>query len=369
MLSHLQGEPALAIDTESNSLYAYREQVCLIQISIPGFDYLLDPFSLPNLSGLSPLFADPGVLKVLHGAEYDVSVLHRDYGFVLANLFDTMWASRILGWPSHGLAALLKEYYGVVLNKKYQRANWGQRPLPREQLNYARLDTHYLLALHEIQARELDIKGRWPQARHRFGQVLQSRWEERGFDPDGFWRLTGVRDLDDVGRGVLRELFLFRDQRAKSENRPPFKVLGNRALMGLSERRPRDLQSLHHVSGISSRLVRRYGRKLLAVIRRGASKPLSWDKRPRAPRRRDRGGNGRPTPAIQARFEALRLWRNKTAQARGVEPDLILANRILWKVAFRNPQGPEDLVQDGLLARWQAEDFGPEVLEIIRATN
>ncbi|MGD9144015.1 MAG: ribonuclease D, partial [Anaerolineae bacterium] len=119
MLSHLRGERALAVDTESNSLYVYREQVCLIQISVPGTDYLVDPLSMDDLSDLGPLLADSAVLKVLHGAEYDLSVLYRDFGFTFAHLFDTMWASRILGWPAHGLAALLKMQFGVHLNKKY----------------------------------------------------------------------------------------------------------------------------------------------------------------------------------------------------------------------------------------------------------
>ena len=105
MLTHLQGEPALAVDTESNSLYVYQEQVCLIQISVPGTDYLVDSLAPIDISGLGPLLADPGVLKVLHGAEYDLIVLHRDFQFTVTNLFDTMWASRILGCPAHGLAA------------------------------------------------------------------------------------------------------------------------------------------------------------------------------------------------------------------------------------------------------------------------
>jgi ribonuclease D len=370
MLAHLRGESALAVDTESNSLYAYTEQVCLIQISVPGTDYLVDPLALGDLSGLGPILADPAVLKVLHGAEYDLVVLRRDFGFTLDHLFDTMWASRILGWPAHGLAALLKTHFGVSLNKRYQRANWGLRPLPPEQLDYARLDTHYLLALYDIQASELERTGRWPQARYRFKKLSQARYEQKGFDPEGFWRLPAVRDLDDVGRGVLRELYLYREDRAQSENRPPFKVISNKVLVALGERRPQDAKALGQEKGISPRMVRRYGDGILAAIRRGMQEPLGWRERPRpangSKRSADGRPNGRPSAACQARFEALRTWRNSTAEARGVEPDIVFTNHALWSVACSNPRSRADLARNGALAPWQIEEFGDDLLKVVR---
>jgi ribonuclease D len=366
MLAHLRSEPALAVDTESNSLYAYREQVCLIQISIPGADYLVDPLTLNDISDLGPLLADPEVLKVLHGAEYDLSVLHRDFDFVVANLFDTMWASRILGWPAHGLAALLKAHFGASLNKRYQLANWGRRPLPAAQLDYARLDTHYLLPLQAIQAQELEARARWPQARHRFSRLTETRSQPKQFDPDAFWQMSGVRELDDAGRGVLRQLCVFRDQRARAENRPPFKVISNSALLSLSERRPQKLGELHRIRGISQRMVGRYGRGLLAAIRRGASQPLTWAERVRPSNQTSAETNGRPSAACQARFEALRAWRNALADARGVEPDIVLTNQTLWAVAHRNPRSCADLAGDDLLARWQVDEFGDDLLRVVR---
>jgi ribonuclease D len=366
MLAHLDGERALAVDTESNSLYVYREQLCLIQLSVPGSDYLVDPLAVEDLSALGPLLADPQILKVFHGAEYDLTMLHRDFGFSVANLFDTMWASRILGWSDHGLAALLETHFGVSLNKKYQRANWGLRPLPPPQLDYARLDTHYLLPLYEIQAGELGVRKRWPQARHRFAQLAQTRSGPREFDPDGFWRISGIRDLDDKGRGVLRALYLFRDQQARTENRPPFRVISNQALLGLSELRPHDLKDLQRVKGISPRMAGRYGHGLLAAIRRGTGQPLTWEDRVRSNNHSSGRPNGQPSAACQARFEALRAWRNAVAEARGVEPDIVLTNQLLWAVAYRNPRTRADLARDDLLARWQMDEFGDSLLSIVR---
>jgi ribonuclease D len=367
MLDHLRGEPALAVDTESNSLFVYHEQVCLIQISIPGADYLVDTLALRDLSPLGPLLCDPAVLKVLHGAEYDLIVLHRNFGFTLCNLFDTMWASRILGWPEHGLAALLQAQFGVSLNKKYQRANWGLRPLPPE-LDYARLDTRYLLPLCDIQSKELTARGRWAQARDRFARLAQTRWAPKGFDRDGFWQMTGVKTLDDTGRGVLCALYQYREQRAMAENVPPFKILANRVLLELSAQRPHDLEGLRRIHGLSPRLIRQDGQGLLAAIRRGARNPLAWEDRPRAANGSHNGSNGRPSAQEQSRFEALRSWRNATAEERGVEPDIVLTNQALWMVVNRNPRSKADLARDNLLAPWQLEEFGNELLAVIRRT-
>jgi len=365
MIDRLRSEPAFAVDTESNSLYVYHEQVCLIQISTPSTDYLIDPLALADLSALGPLLADPRVLKVFHGAEYDLITLYRDFGFTVANLFDTMWASRILGWPAHGLADLLQAHFGVTVDKRYQRANWAIRPLPPEQLDYARLDTHYLLALHELQAQEMERTKRWPQAQHRFAKLCQTRWETKGFDPDGFWHMPGAHGLDDAGRGVLRALYLLRDQQAQVENRPPFKLLSNGALLILSEQRPQTIEELYKLRGVGSPLVRKHGHALLKAIRQGASQPLGWDQRPRSAA----NNNGRPTPDCQARYEALRVWRNAAAQARGVEPDIVLTNQTLWAVAQRRPRSRAELAGGGLLAPWQVDEFGEEVLAVLNKTR
>ena len=154
------------------------------------------------------------------------------------------------------------------------------------------------------------------EARHRFHKVAQTGWQPRDFDANGFWRLPGVRELDDAGRGVLRALYLFRDDRARTENRPPFKVLSNRTLWTLSERRPRTLEKLRQVKGVSPRLARKYGQGLLSAIRQGASQPLSWDDRPRTLNRTGGNAYGRPSPACKARFDALRAWRGEAARAR-----------------------------------------------------
>ena len=176
----LAREPAIGVDTESNSLYAYRERVCLIQFSTPALDYIVDPLALPNLDPLAPAVCQhPHQQKIFHAAEYDLIGLTRDYGFKFANLFDTMVAARTLGWPRLGLAAILNEQYGVTMNKRLQRANWGQRPLTAELLDYARLDTRYLVALREVLAGELAAAGRTVEADEEVARLIR-RLGERG---------------------------------------------------------------------------------------------------------------------------------------------------------------------------------------------
>ena len=165
--------PVVAVDTESNSLHAYRERVCLIQFSTPAADYIVDPIRLPDLSPLAPFFANPDQQKVFHAAEYDLICLRRDYQFEFTNIFDTMSAARTLGWPQVGLAAILDTHFGVKMNKKYQRADWKRRPLTPEQLDYARLDTHYLVALRDRQLQALTESGRWPEAHEEFERLAR----------------------------------------------------------------------------------------------------------------------------------------------------------------------------------------------------
>ena len=232
--------PVVAIDTESNSLHAYRERVCLIQFSTPAADYIVDPIKLPGLEPLAPFFANPGQQKVFHAAEYDLICLRRDYRFECTNIFDTMSAARTLGWPQVGLAAILDTHFGVTLNKKYQRADWKRRPLTPEQLDYARLDTHYLAALRDRQLQDLTESGRLQEAHEEFERLtrLRGSLDNAGPDSAAFWRVSGARDLTPAQAAVLQALFAYREAQAERMDRPPFKVMGEATLMELARRAP-----------------------------------------------------------------------------------------------------------------------------------
>ncbi|NLE44494.1 MAG: ribonuclease D [Chloroflexi bacterium] len=355
LMGILATQPAIAIDTESNSLYAYQEQVCLIQISVPDMDFILDPLAGLNVSPLAEVLSDPRTTKVLHAAEYDIICLKRDFGFQIVNLFDTMWAARILGWPHAGLGDILEEIFGVKTNKKYQRYDWGKRPLDDDALTYACMDTHYLLHLQQLQADALIQTRHWEEAEEVFAEIAQSEPATNPFDPVGFWRIKGAFDLSPRSRAVLAELYIWREQEACRQNKPPFKVLGNHALIALAQAAPGSLNRLSDSSHLKVHHVRRYGHSILQAIKRGLHSPAPEPPDP-APRR--------PREEI-ARYEALRAWRNKVAAERSVDPDVVMSNAALRALAERNPRSLRDVTEVNEIGPWKRKTYGQIVLDIL----
>ncbi|MGD8848921.1 MAG: HRDC domain-containing protein, partial [Anaerolineales bacterium] len=332
VLPELASTTHLAVDTESNSLYAYQEQVCLIQFSTRDQDLLIDPLSIPDLSSLDSVFSNPKVEKILHGAEYDVICLARDFDFILENLFDTRTACRTLGYKRSGLGDLVEEIVGVKINKRFQRANWGRRPLPRNMLDYARLDTHYLIPLRERLTEQLLAAGRWQEFHELSQRKTTPLHQENGFDPDGFWHISNARKLKPQQRAVLRELYLLRDQLARRLDRPTFKVVPDHALIEMAKTAPRSKESLQDIKGVSSRWIRDYGDDLIQAVRAG--------KKAKPPSKPSYQGMG---DAAHERFEALRNWRKLTARKHKVESDLILPRDLMESLANQAPQQKEDL--------------------------
>jgi ribonuclease D len=354
MTERLEREPLLAVDTESNSLFAYQEQVCLIQFSIPGIDYLVDPLAIEDLSILAPIFANGKIQKVLHGAEYDVMCLARDFDFRISNLFDTRVASRTLGWKRNGLRDLLDQVFGVNVNKRFQRANWGKRPLSSEMLDYARLDTHYLLDLRNHLYQLLLEDGRAQEAEELCERMAEPPSRENGFNPDGFWRITHSRDLSRRKSAILRELFLMRDRHARRQNRPPFKIVSDQSLMAITKRGPRRKDELNNLHGLTASVIRRYGADFLDAVERGMKAPL-----PQKPRNRSQD------EVTLARYEALREWRKTEARRRLLESDLIMPRDMLFDIASSAPPNLAELreIMNPLETRFHR--YGEDILKII----
>jgi ribonuclease D len=364
MLQALRHQPVVAVDTESDSLFAYHYKVCLLQISVPEVDYLVDPLTMCDATPLGSLFANPAVQKVFHAAENDIVALKRDYGFAFTNIFDTFWAARILGWSDLNLAAILKTRFGVRLDKRAQRTNWGRRPLTPQQLAYARLDSHYLLPLREMQIAELKARGRVREANEAFARTQTVTWEEKPFDPDGFWRMNGARDLPPRSLAVLKELFLWREERARQLDRPLFKVVGDKTLLQIAQEQPADAEALGRIPGMSSGQVKRHGRGVLEAVVSGLQAEV-----PQPPVRRRNGKLKRFDAAAQSRYEALRTWRNEKASQRGVEADVVLSNEDLRIIALSAPRSPQELAAIPSLGPWRREAYGGELLDVLASTR
>ncbi len=348
--------PALAVDTEANSLHSYTEHTSLVQVSTRQRDYIVDPIALPDLSSLAPLFANPAIEKVFHAAENDILGLKRDFGFEVHGIFDTMLGSRILGMPHVGLADLLHEYFGVTLDKRMQRYDWGTRPLDPAALAYASEDTHYLLPLRDKLQEALVAAERWEEARQEFERLSRVSPTPRNFDTEGFWRVKGVYEVLPRERAIVRELYRFRDEQARAADRPPFKVLSDSVLIRLSQAQPRSLDELRRTEILTPYLLRRYGQGILAAVRAGQTAPIPQ-------RQRD---HDRPDEDTQARFEALRVWRKGVGAARGVDPDVILSNAALWALARRAPTALEALQALDVMTDYKAHLFGEEILTVLR---
>ena len=350
--------PAVAVDTESNSLHAYRERVCLIQFSTVAADYIVDPLKLTDLRSLGPLFANPDQQKIFHAAEYDLLCLGRDYHFEFANLFDTMNAARTLGWPRVGLAAILDAHFGVTMNKKHQRADWGHRPQTPEQLDYARLDTHYLLALRDLQLQALTEAGRSPEAHEEFARLARVRPDPAGDAPDplAFWRVSGAQILTPEQAAVLKEVFAYREEQAERIDRPPFKVMGESTLIEIARRAPRDTSGLQGLPGLSPAQIQRHAHGLLHAVQQGLQAPPQ--RAPQAVREPD---------AVRERYDSLRKWRKEKAHARGVESDVIVPRSALWDLARRAPRTVGELTEIADLGPWRRQTYGDEILKVLSA--
>lgn len=374
LAEHLMSVSCVAVDTESNSLYAYYEQVCLIQFSIPGANYLVDPIALAAAAGdtnhtastdgnplapLAPSFASPDIEKVFHAVEYDLMVLRRDFGFTFRNLFDTMWAARVLGWSQVGLANILQEKFGVHVNKRYQRYNWGKRPLDPDALKYAWMDTHYLLELKDIQEAELRAKGRWKEAQEIFTYLRQNGHappqvgEDERID-ELFWRIRGVYDLRPSEQRALYQLHQWREKTAERLDRPPAKVISNARLVNLARAQPQTYADMKTSGALTRYQVRRFGSSILGALRAPA------ERLPPPPK------SERPPVDVLDRYQTLKAWRKEKAIKRGVDSDVILPNATLWELATEPPDTLRDLLEVPGIGPWRQRSYGPDILRLTR---
>lgn len=355
MIDDLSRRWVIAIDTESNSLFAYREQVCLIQISTGETDYLVDPLSLSDLSALAPIFADPNIEKVFHAAEYDVICLKRDFGFTFSNLFDTMVASRDVGRKAVGLAAILLEEFGIDVDKRYQRANWGARPLSPAMLAYARLDSYYLIPLRHRLKTALEEMDRWLLAEEDFNRLCDTAAPPLESSTCHWWRIASGQDINAREAAVLFEVCQYRDQRARQSDLPAFKVLSNQMLLQIAQSCPQNDVDLSRASGLRGRQLERHGPGLLEAVKRGMEAPPLH--KPSQTRADDHFLN---------RLERLKNWRRRTGQDWGVESDVILPRDVMEDLAQAAPRELAELDEVMASVPWRKSQFGKKILSALQ---
>lgn len=358
-LAKLRREPRIAVDIEANSLYAYRERICLIQISTEQHNYIIDPLADINITPLQEIFANPAVEKVFHAAEYDLTLIKNLYGWELSTIFDTMWAGRLLGFSKMGLAWFLETMYGITLNKKHQKANWAQRPLSEEKLLYACNDTCHLLRMRDELGRQLAEKGLLEEAEEVFRDVCRPHIVDRSFDPDAFWKLPGVRTMQPRVQAVLRALFVFRDREAKRRDVPPFKVINNHMLLQIARATAKwngkVPEKLDSIPGVPDKLLERFNPRLAEVIRKAVKEPA-----PAFPVKHQHH-----SPGYWQRYQTLLEWRKAIAAERGVESDVILSRSALVELAEKHPGNQEQLAEISTMGAWRREQYGDVIIALL----
>jgi ribonuclease D len=350
LVADLRRQPRIAVDTESNSLHAYREKVCLIQFSTTDTDYVLDPLALDNIMPLASIFSDAGIEKIFHAAEYDLICLRRDYGFSFASIFDTMQAGRILGRKLAGLDRLLEEKFAVTMNKRFQKADWGVRPLSRDLLLYACLDTHYLIPLSDMLRAELQQKGLWQLAQEDFVLASQPNGAKPKPDLPAWMRFSSRRELAARELTILNELLNWREAAAAELDRPPFKVLEDERLIEIIQAKPSTPAELAAV-GLTNRQMNSWSVPILKAVERGLAAPLV--KRVISPR---------PDDAYMKRLEKLKEWRKKAAALMEVESDVVLPRPLLLALAEKGSQELRPILG---LSPWRLKHFGDEILKVL----
>ncbi len=361
LLDAIADQTIVALDTEAASFHRYHDRVYLIQLSTRDRTAVIDPLAVPDLGRLGALLGDPAVEKIFHDADYDLRLLHHQYGFTPARLFDTRVAAQLLGEPGIGLAALLEHYLGIRPDKRFQRADWSVRPLSDGMLDYAAGDTMHLCELRDILRDKLVEMGRLGWAEEEFGLIESARWNRGEADPrETFLAMKGARPLERRALAILRELYAWREETASQLDRAGFRVMGNDVLLQLAQHPVQTQEQLEAVRGVGREIAGRRGGEVLAAIRRGLAVPEA--ELPRFPR-----GPRRPPPdeALEARLQALKLRRNQLAEGLGLQPGVLCPNGTLEAIARLHPTSVEAMAGIEGMRRWQREVIGTDLLAAI----
>ncbi|MBM4261174.1 MAG: hypothetical protein FJ145_06985 [Deltaproteobacteria bacterium] len=350
LVARLAKVERVALDTEADSLHNYYEKVCLIQLSLNGDHYLVDPLCGLDLTEFAEALADKPL--VLHGADYDLRMLRINFNFrPRAEVFDTMIAAQLLGFEQIGLAALIEKYFQVIIGKEGQKSDWSQRPLSEKQLRYAVNDTRYLIQLAEILTTELNERGRLAWHKESCAAMVETSGRDRVRDPDDVWRLKGSGKFTHRQLAYLREIWQWREGRAQRANRPPFKIFGNEQIFQLVQwadanpGAPLD-QGPKLPRNIRDHLLRTLDE---AVARVAALAPEQWPERKKFERPEP------PSAEVTKRIELLRTTCGEIAKELGIAAATLAPRAALEAIARKPSRSIEETMATGNLLRWQAE--------------
>jgi len=358
IVKSFEREKTIAVDLEADSMFHFKEKVCLIQVAAKNRSIVIDPLQIKDLSSLKSIFAGHHIQKIFHGADYDVRSLFRDFNIEANNLFDTELACRFLGIKETGLEAVLKKFFKINLDKKYQKKDWSKRPLQQEMLDYAARDVIYLVPMAEILEKELDNKGRLSWV-HEECDYLSKVRPALSDDEPLFLKFKGAGRLKPRSLAVLEALLQFRKKVAGKKDKPLFKIIGNNDLMKITLARPVTLQGLKGTKALSNRQVSIYGKALVETINKAIKIPE--DKLLVYPRKKAPVLSHR----VPKRVEELKKWRYKKAKELEVDSSIICNNALLTSIAVLNPSNSNTLETIKNMKSWQKKEFGKEIIAVL----
>ena len=352
----LKSVALIAADTEAAGYHRYSDRVCLLQISTRDATFIIDTLALTHLDPIRAAFEGQESEIIFHDADYDLRLLGRDFGVGVTHLFDTKTAAQFIGERGFGLGALVEKFLGIKLEKKHQRADWAQRPLPPDMLAYAAEDTLHLPDLRDRLREELVARGRLKWAEEEFRITQQTRWPET-LEREPYLRLKGARELRPRQLAALRELHAWRESAAEARDVATFRVLSNEGLLEIARRLPEDLISLQGVPGMSPYVIDKRGNDLIAAVQR--AQLIEEEQLPRFPR-----GPRRPPPDAEfdVRTDRLKAARDKLADELDLDRGFLLPRQQIEDIARVNPQSLAELAQVPGLRNWQVEALGVAIL-------
>ena len=359
LAGRLSGAVLVAADTEAAGYHRYRDTVCLLQLSTRLETYVIDTLAVTDLRPLAPIFARTETEIVFHDADYDLRLLSRDFDISVTHLFDTKIAAQFIGEQAFGLGSLVEKYLGITLEKKHQRADWAQRPLPADMLHYAAEDTRHLPELRDALYESLTRLGRLHWAQEEFSLMQQTRWLPAD-DSELYMRIKGARDLKPRELAVLRELHGWRERVAEERDVATFRILNNEALLEISRRMPTRADELSKIPGVGASLIERRGNELLAAVQRAAAlDEASLPRFPRHPRRPP------PDADFDARVDKLRAARDRVAEQLKLDRGFLMPRQQLEDIARERPRNAEQLLRVRDIRKWQVEALGDAILRAL----
>lgn len=359
LLDDISGVREIAIDTEGASFHRFIDRIYLLQLSTRDRSAIIDPLPIGMPERLGAILQDPDVEVVFHDADYDLRLLHQDYGWHVNHIFDTRISAQLLGIKAFGLAALLEQFFEVKLDKKHQRADWSLRPLTRGMLDYAAQDTRYLLDLRDQLKDRLEKLGRWEWAREEFARLEGTRWEEDD-SSSGFLKIKGARDLTRRELALLRELVPWRDSVAKDVDRATFRVMGNEVLLDIARTAPKTVKDLSGLKGMPRGILDRGATAILAAVQRGLE--IAEDELPRFPR----APKWEREDDFDSRVARLKAVRDGAAMRLSLDPGVLCSRERLEAVTRRKPASTTDLEDIPGLRRWQIAEMGDEFVRALK---